>query len=220
QRASTDGSVFRWSLPAALTEGLRQLAGGSGTTLFAVLSAALSVWLSRLTSRDDVVIGLPVSGRTRPELEDVVGFFVNTLVLRAEVNRQERFLDLLGQVRDSVRQLLSHQDTPFQLLPGAEREALAELLRVSFAMQPSFVPLALAGCHTEPVLLSTGSARFDLTFLATERDDSLDFELEYKADLFKASTVERWVDQYTRLLEAVAANPATTIGELPVLTPQ
>src|SRR5690606_29662814 len=93
QRLSADGAMYRCHLPDDVVGPLRQLAAGNGTTLFAVLAAVLSVWLSRLTSRDDVVIGIPVSGRTRPEFEDVVGFLANTLVLRAGVDRRQGFPD-------------------------------------------------------------------------------------------------------------------------------
>jgi amino acid adenylation domain-containing protein len=220
QRLSADGAMYRCHLPSDVVGPLRQLAAGNGTTLFAVLAAALSVWLSRLTSRDDVVIGIPVSGRTRPEFEDVVGFLANTLVLRAGVDRRQGFPDLLRQVRDSVRQVLAHQEIPFQLLPGADRESLADLLRVSLAMQPPFVPLTFEGCSTDPIAVSAGASIFDLTCFAMERESGLELEFEYRTDLFNASTVERWAQQYMGLLEAVAANPASAIAELPVLTPQ
>ena len=45
-----------------------------------VLLTALAVCLSRCTGSLDVVIGTPVSNRTRPELQRLVGLVANTIV--------------------------------------------------------------------------------------------------------------------------------------------
>ena len=39
----------------------------------------------RYSGQEDVVVGTPVAGRTRREIEGLIGFFVNTLVLRADL---------------------------------------------------------------------------------------------------------------------------------------
>ncbi|MCP5116209.1 MAG: sulfatase-like hydrolase/transferase, partial [bacterium] len=53
----------------------------------------------------DDLVGMPLAGRNRPEIEGLIGFFVNTLVQRAsfgpEVGRSG-FKGLLGQVKESA----------------------------------------------------------------------------------------------------------------------
>ena len=54
-----------------------------GATLFMTPARRPStVLLQRYTGQDDLVVGTPIAGRTRPETEGLIGFFVNTLVLR------------------------------------------------------------------------------------------------------------------------------------------
>ncbi|HEU4451637.1 MAG TPA: FkbM family methyltransferase, partial [Longimicrobium sp.] len=73
------GAVHPFRLPAGAARGIRALAAGEGATLFAALLAPFQALLARWSGQDDVVVGSPVAGRTRAEVEELIGFFVNTL---------------------------------------------------------------------------------------------------------------------------------------------
>jgi hypothetical protein len=61
---TTRGDVFHFTLPADVSEQLRTIAREEGTTLYTVLAAAFSAFISRSCGGlDDVIIGTPVSCR-------------------------------------------------------------------------------------------------------------------------------------------------------------
>jgi amino acid adenylation domain-containing protein len=66
--------------------------------------------------------------------------------------------------------------------------------------------------------VETRTAKFDLT-ISIEKKDGFEVALEYNTDLFEAATVQRMLDHYQRLLEAVASHPEIRLGNLPILTP-
>ncbi len=70
------------TLSGALSGALRALSRDEGVTPFMTLLAAFGVLLHRYTGQDDVLVGSPSAGRSRPEIAALIGFFVNTLVLR------------------------------------------------------------------------------------------------------------------------------------------
>jgi hypothetical protein len=76
------GAVERVQLPAEVLERLRALGRQEGATLFMVALGAFQALLSRYSGSEDVVVGSPIAGRERTELEGLIGFFVNTVVLR------------------------------------------------------------------------------------------------------------------------------------------
>ncbi len=85
-----------------LQAALKTLAQAEGCTLFMVLLAAFDVLLARYAGSEDVVVGTPVAGRPRTELEGLIGFFVNTLVLRTDLRGNPRFRALLQRVKHTT----------------------------------------------------------------------------------------------------------------------
>ena len=65
---------------------LRFLAQLNGSSLFVTVLAAFKVLLAKYSSRDDLVVGTPSSGRHRPELQgSTIGCFVNLTALRTSL---------------------------------------------------------------------------------------------------------------------------------------
>ena len=100
----------------SMSRALRELGRREGTTLFMTLLAAFQLLLSRYTGEEDVVVGCPIAGRNRTELEGLIGFFVNTLALRTDLSGNPTFQELLGRVRKVTLAAYDHQDLPFEKL--------------------------------------------------------------------------------------------------------
>ncbi|WP_162551297.1 non-ribosomal peptide synthetase, partial [Paenibacillus tepidiphilus] len=63
----SEGGQVHAQIRADMAEGLKQLAGETGATLYMVLLAAYNVWLHKYTGQTDIVVGTPVSGRTHTD---------------------------------------------------------------------------------------------------------------------------------------------------------
>ncbi|HYK19257.1 MAG TPA: condensation domain-containing protein, partial [Pyrinomonadaceae bacterium] len=81
-KLSNNGAVYHFGLSKIVSESLKQLSQKAGVTLYMTLLASFIVLLRRFSGQEVVVIGTPVAGRTRTEVEELIGFFVNTLALR------------------------------------------------------------------------------------------------------------------------------------------
>ena len=219
------GRALDVSLPADLVAGLTQLGRRHGATLFMVLLAAFDVLLSRLSGRRDVVVGTPVAGRTRPEIEGLVGFFVNTLVLRTDLEGGPSFAELVERVRETALEAHDHQDLPFERLVeemDVERSLAHEpLFQVMFALQN--VPRSeLQAGELELQPLAPGGApntRHDLFLALEERGRAVAGAVVYAADLFDPTTVRRWMDQWRRILATAVREPDRRLAQLELLSP-
>ena len=208
-------------LPKTLSEQLTALAAAQGCSLFMLLLAGFKVLLGRYAGSDDIVVGTPVAGRQRTELETQVGFFLNTLVLRSDLSGNPRFSDLLQAVRKTALDAFEHQDVPFEKLIEAlqpERNpAYSPLVQVLFNLhnephtRPVFPKLQVAGFS-----LASGTAKFDLNVAVHERDSGLLIGIEYSSDLFAKKTVQRMLQEYQTLLQAIVASPEQTLVQLPL----
>jgi non-ribosomal peptide synthetase component F len=114
--ASHAGGMVPFALSAELSGQLTELSRRAGVTLYMVLVAAFQVLLKRYSGQDDIVVGSPIAGRRRAELEGLIGFFVNTLVVRTDLSGDPSFLELLGRVKEVCLGAYAHQDLPFEKL--------------------------------------------------------------------------------------------------------
>ena len=104
------GAIVTWMFPESLTNSLKELSKREGFTLFMTLLAAFKVLLYRYTGQNDIVVGTPIAGRTRSEVENLIGFFINTLVLRTKLAGKSSFRELLRQVREVALEAYAHQE--------------------------------------------------------------------------------------------------------------
>ena len=149
--------------------GVKALAAAHDATVSMVLQAMAAVLMHRAGVGDDVALGAPIAGRMDPALEELVGFFVNTWVLRVEVNSQQRFSEVLEQVRHKALDAYGNQDVPFEVLVerlNPSRSASHHpLFQVAMVFQNNVRPeVALDGASIEPLSMVTSTAKFDLDF--------------------------------------------------------
>nr|VFJ42352.1 MAG: amino acid adenylation domain-containing protein [Candidatus Kentron sp. FW] len=217
------GASLSFSLPADLTDQLKQLGQQTGATLFMTLWSAFAVLLSRYSGQDDIIIGSPIAGRAHGETESIMGLFVNTLALRLDLAGDPAFAALLEQARDVSLQAHAHQDIPFEhlvdVLQPVRNLSHAPIFQVMFVLQNAPLPdLELSGLSLSLLDTESVTAKFDLTLEFREIDGVLTGRLEYATDLFERATMARLVGHLEMILAGIVAAPETPIHELPLLT--
>ncbi|RJS18030.1 non-ribosomal peptide synthetase [Corallococcus sp. H22C18031201] len=221
---SFHGANIRVPLPSPLHSSLLHLARQEGSTLFMSLLAGFQLLLSRYSGQDDVVVGSPISGRNRREVEGLLGFFVNTLALRAQPAPDSSFRLFLRHVREACLGAFAHQDIPFEQLVDALKPprdlSRTPLFQVMFVLQGAASPLSLPGAPGEEFAFQTGVSRFDLMLYVRETPRGLEAFWEFNTALFDEATVRRMADHYVRLLEAATTQPDSPLSRLTLLSQQ
>lgn len=210
-------------LPRELHAGVRALAQRAGATTYMALLTAYATVLRRYSGQDDIVVGSAVAGRTSRELEDMVGYFSQALPMRVRFEGQPTVNEMLARVTEGVLGAFDHQDTPLEPLvlelQAGRAQSHAPLFRVVLTMQDTLgAELRLEDAAITPVELDAGGTKFDLTILATEREDGLELSLWYRTDLFTPSYAERFLGHMRSVLEAMVANPAQKVSSIELLT--
>lgn len=203
-----------------LTEQLKALSAREGASFFMTLLAAWQTLMARYTWQEEIVVGTPIANRTRGEIEGIIGFFVNTLVLRTKIERNPRFVDFLGHVKEVTLGAYAHQSLPFEYLVdelAPERDlGRHPLFQVFFALNNnSSEPFELPGLTLSGFAGYGVMSRFDLEMSLVEVDDRLRATLIYNPDLFDSSTVMRMLEHYERLLQAVVEQPLCRLLDIP-----
>ncbi|HEY6187653.1 MAG TPA: condensation domain-containing protein, partial [Pyrinomonadaceae bacterium] len=217
------GATETFSIPLMLREELKELAIEEDATLFMVLLGAFQLLLWRYTQQRDILVGTPIAGRTRSELEPLIGCFVNTLVLRTRLMPEESFRELMRRVREVCLGGYAHQEVPFERVVeeiAPERSlSHAPLFQVMFALQNAPMPAGeLPGLKLSLMEPDNEVATFDLSLEMMETPDGLKGLLHYNTDFFDAAMMARMAGHLRTLLEAVAVSADASIAHLPLLT--
>jgi amino acid adenylation domain-containing protein/non-ribosomal peptide synthase protein (TIGR01720 family)/FkbM family methyltransferase len=222
--SSHRGGSEQLGLGRELSSRLQELSRSTGSTLFMVLLGAFAVLLTRYSGEDEVVVGSPIAGRTRRELEGLIGLFVNTLVFRVRMGGEgERFEELVERVREVCLGGYAHQEMPFEKLVEEmqpERSlSRTPLFQVRFVLQN--VPrqeLQLPGLRLTIEPIPDETAKIDLTMIITEGAEEIVCSLVYYKDLFERETIRRMMHHWENLLTGIVNHPTLPLSQLPLLT--
>jgi amino acid adenylation domain-containing protein len=209
--------------PELVTE-LQGVGRAHGATLFMVVLAAFKALLCRLTGQQDVIVGAPMAGRLKHEIENLLGVFINTLPLRTDLSGDPTFEELVRRVRATALEAYEHQAVPFDrivadLHPGRGLSQ-SPVFQILFNMQEVGGAYAfdLGGLRAEVEGRLDVGSKFDLTVYATHQREGLNLTFVYNADLFTASRMTHLLEQYCSILKAAAADRQQQLSRLPLET--
>jgi non-ribosomal peptide synthetase component F len=216
---SFSGARLSFSITKEIADQLRTLARGERATMFMTLLAAFQSLLSCLTNEEEIVVGSPVAGRSRPECEKLIGYFVNTLVVRSNYSGDPTFRESIRRTREKALGALANQDVPFEKLVeelNPPRTAgYNPLFQVWFVLQPAFIDRPdFNGLAVQYLESDSAVTRHDLQLSLWETADGLKGALTYSTALFDAETIACMAEQFKTLLAVVIEQPDIPLSVL------
>jgi thioesterase domain-containing protein len=213
------GSLQSFMLPKSLVSALKGLSQQEGSTLFMTLLAGLKSLLYGISGQEDLLVFTSAEGRNQPELKPLIGLFAKQLPLRSDLTGDPSFRDLLGRVRKMTQDAFAKQDVPFEklveLIQLERTNSHSSLFQVMFVFLHEPRPsLELSGLSLRPWHIGNQMAKFDLRLFIMAHEDELTGWLEYKRDLFDASTISEMLAYFQSLLEQIVANPNERLSRL------
>ncbi|MGA9379786.1 MAG: condensation domain-containing protein, partial [Phormidium sp.] len=209
-------------LDARMTDGLKQLSRKQSCTLVMTLLSAYTTLFHRLTGQEDIIVGIPTSGRSQLGSERMVGYCSHLLPIRSQLTDNPTFEEYLQQMRSTLLSAYEHQDYPFaQLLNQLNLprdNSRSPLISVSFNLEPPISLPEMFQLETTLLPQQINYADRDLHLNIIELEGELRVECDYNTDLFHAETIKRWLSHYHTLLSAAIEEPKQYLRELPLLT--
>ncbi len=218
------GDKVSFTLDQEVTSGLYKLARENGSTLYMVLLAAYTAFLSRLSGQEDIIVGSPIAGRPHKDLEPILGMFVNTLALRTRPEGGKPFVQYLQEVRETAMEAFEHQDYPFEelvdkleLTRDMSRNPLFDVMFVLQNMDQESLELDEL-CLKPAANNGHQTSKFDLTLYAQEQPRGLlTFQMEFSTDLYKKKTIEKWLQYFNNMLLSIIKDNKAALGTINIL---
>ncbi|MBO1062350.1 MAG: amino acid adenylation domain-containing protein [Aphanizomenon flos-aquae CP01] len=217
------GGIWEFSINSNLSQKIRTLTQQSDATLFMIMLAAFVILLYRCSGQDDILIGSPMAGRNRQEIQSLIGYFVNTVVLRTKLTGNPNFREILNQVRQVATDAHNYQDIPYnqvvEVLNPQRNLSYNPVFQILFDLQHSLTDkLQLPGLTLQPFLGEHSTSKFDLSLIIEDRGTELIGAWEYSSDLFTQETISRITENFQTLLNGIVNNPETPINQLPIIS--
>ncbi len=182
---------------------VRTLASQEAVSPLALLMAAYAGLLYRYTGQADLVVGTVLKDAGHNDESRLVP-------LRMQLNDDTIIRDLLRHVSATLQNpsvnfqanelAFSRFNTAFLLWDSAKQDRAT---RISDAF----------GSNLAEQLIHC-----DLVLTAREQNGGFVLDCEFDAELFEASTIERFLEHFRILLAGMASNPAARLFELPLLS--
>ena len=116
---------------------------GCKTSIFKVLLSCLAIYISRITSSDEAVIGSGNHNRSTAEQKKMTGMFVSTIPLKITADRDMDFNSFVQKNGQDINNIIkNHSRYPFDLLAGEIRKKYGVrpdyLLNITLVGLPAF----------------------------------------------------------------------------------
>lgn len=171
-----------------------------------ILLSIYALTLCRLTGKQRIHLGIPVSGRTRAEFAKSIGLFVNTLPIDIKCDLGQTPAQLVKQTAEGLRSCISHQD--FQIdwmnsfVNSREGEGLsfgATSFDCMFTMENMAIEQISQQTRERIRLLPTlyTNSKSPLNLVITQNTNDFNLRFLYDPDLLRGDFIQRIADRMT-----------------------
>jgi amino acid adenylation domain-containing protein len=217
------GEWIEFEIPAETTAELKKLAKQNDVTLYMVMLAAYNVLLQYYTGSETIVVGSAIAGRSHSDLDNIIGVFLNTLVLKNTLRGSQAFVAFLHQVGKNTLRAYDNQEYQFE-------ELVEKLdLKRDYSRNPIFdtmfnfhnmeIPeVNLHDLKLTPYRPGSTAVKFDIKLMAREWEDRLRCTLDYSTKLFKAETMETFIENFMRIIDDIVRDPTVKISGIRLMS--
>jgi len=221
-KQSYNGRHLNFRLKQEQYDAIKIFCSQNGITSYSMLVTIFNILIFRYSGNRDIIIGTPVSGRNRKELEGLIGFFVNTLVLRNMIKGNPTFTEFLQAVNQEIREAIHYQEIPLEkvvdLIQPERSLSHAPIFQIMFVFNKiKMQDIKLSNLAIEPIPIDTGISKFDLTLSLTETENRLNGTIEYNTDLFDEDYIKFFIEHFQNLIDRLIKEPEVKITNVDFL---
>jgi amino acid adenylation domain-containing protein/thioester reductase-like protein len=192
-------------------------------SIFMFFLAGLSIYINRITSKEDLNFGTLVLNRSNAKEKNMAGMFISTIPVRIGINDSIDFKTFAQQISKEWMQLLRHQKYPYDLLIRDLRKTNNEidnLYDIILSYQNArlnkdeHIPEFEGRWHAVDNQSNSLSIHID----DRENEGHLIINYDYLTELFHAKEIEFIHDHMIRLLWHAIDNPEKKVCNLDMVS--
>lgn len=220
KKRSFDGNILYDSVESETHNQIMKKCREINITPYVFYMSAFYILLSKFSGSEDIVVGVPVSGRQSKYL-NTIGMFVNTIALRNHPKGDQTVRTFIEEVKENSVMALAHQNYPFEKLIKKLNLCMTDrnpLFDVMFAYQSESMTEVIFGDQkTELLPVPVETSKYDFTFYIIPGRSNVIVGCEYCTDLYQKKTIQRFLNGYKQILKMML-NMDRYIKDISVIT--
>ena len=208
--------------PKKFTNLLKSYCADNKISPYPLFISALAMYINRVTSKEDIIIGTVILNRLNQTEKNTVGMFISTIPLRISMNSESSFKSFYQELLSLLLSSYKHQRYPY--------ESILKLVREKHGTTDNIIDIVLSYQNskfdrTNDIDYSTrwhfcGHQPNSLTININDRDDEgvLIIDYDYQTDLYYDKEIDFIHQHMLSLLWHALDNPNKEICRIEMLT--
>lgn len=212
-----------FTLTKQLTSEIHKYCEGSKVSPSTFFLSLLSIYINRVTSKEDIVIGVPVLNRSNQKEKDTSGMFISMIPVRLRVEPSKDFDSYTESVTKEWKQLLKNQKYPYDLIQKDFRESHKSnenLFDICLSYQNVKHEKSEFTGDYEVSWHFNGNQTESLNIHISDWDDEGEYTLhfDYRIEVFSVEEVDRMFTHLQVILNDAINRPEKRISKLNLLS--
>ena len=202
---------------------LKRTGAKVGCSLGTTLISVFELFLHRLTGQSDIVLGVPTAGQAVLEHFDLVGQCVNLLPMKSFPEGELSVYEYLKKRKSQVLNDYDHRNFTYgSLLKKLKINRDASripLLPVIFNMDLGLNDnVNFEGLDHQLFYNPREYESFEIFINVSGTEQKMTLEWNFNTQIYKSSTISKWMFAFENMLQIVVANPEIKIKDLSIFS--
>ena len=194
-------------------------------SIYNFFMAVYSLYVSRVTSLDDFVIGTPVLNRTNFEQKHTMGMFISIAPLRINLNSENSFVDFAKKIAVDTTSIFRHQKYSYQSIIEDIRKRDASIptlynIVLSYQITKTIEESNNINYTTDWIFNGNSGDELEIHLFDLNDENSMTIAYDYKQDKLTETEVDNLHNRVLSIIDQVIVNNNILLNDLEIITPE
>lgn len=190
---------------------------------FSFFFAAVSIYFSRITNSEEIIIGTPFLNRTNFAEKNSMGMFISTLPFKQIINNNKTALEYIKEIAVSQLGALRHQKYPYAELQKyytAKFKRSNNLYDILFSYQNARADLKSLSFDSESKWIYTDHQVESIVINISDIDgnDTLDINYDYLTSIFNKKEIQTIHNRIMNIAKQISENSGILLKDIEIVT--
>jgi non-ribosomal peptide synthetase component F len=201
---------------------VKELVKKENASVFRVGVSAFLILMHRISGDNKVCVGAPMDLRKSRHLPNIMGPMNNIFIITSEFLPEATYREFLDKTSKTAVEAIKNSSLPFdnilKVVCPKRTSGVAPLFQTMFDLGIKIGSVGQHKINLSPESADPGNYGMDLTGRIVEMDSGTDLIFSYNPSLFEETTIDRLLQEYLTLLNAIVENPLQKIDHLNIIS--